>query len=113
MEVRNTRNDNLHNNQFSAILDTGADYTLIPHNLTESLRLKTNGRKTINIRGDFVQRPTYQLEITFDDKISHSIKAISCEDRLTQGYIILGRNLLNRFDIEFPGRKLVYFIKNP
>ncbi len=90
------------------LLDTGADITIIPKFAVENLDL------------DYTQSPEIRLE-DFEGKKSIAQSAdlfLFFEEQkfrarfplIEQSYGIIGRNILNRFKIEFDGQNLLWKI---
>lgn len=90
-----------------AILDTGADFTLCSMELISLLNAPVFGkRKSIPIRllGNKFQSPPYRLSISLDGITFVIIKVYYCPEPMSTP-LLIGRNYLNRYLIEFDGPK--------
>ena len=94
-----------------AILDTGADATLVPIPFLIKLNLKSAGsyqdiafgdNKTIGI--------PYQVDFSFAQYTLPKFKVFGCPESALGELIIVGRDLLNQYRIEFDGPKLEFKI---
>lgn len=108
--------NNLKNNkylQYDAILDTGSDVTLIPASIISKLNPPKIGRGKIikkpqGLGGIEIGILPHRIQLGFNEHTLIRVKAWSCWDNSLDGFIILGRNFLNRYKITFNGidRKL-------
>lgn len=93
-----------------ALIDTGADLTVIPHSVAIELALKKFSERPMGtaIRGQGGLRPIYKatltfLEFTFND---HPMVALD-RDR----YMLIGRDILNQYRATFDGPNLQFSIE--
>ena len=94
-----------------AILDTGADATLVPLTFLVKLNLKPAGfyeeiffgdKKTIGI--------PYQVDFSFAQYNLSNFQVFGCPVDALGELIIVGRDLLNQYRIEFDGPNLKFTI---
>ncbi|MGK7928315.1 MAG: peptidase A2A retrovirus catalytic [Spirulina sp.] len=113
LKLINPNNTQL-SNLGDGILDTGADCTLVPISLIAELNLKKLGRSDEFISSvgerEIITVP-YRIAIAFPHKHPIKTKIYACPDPATKGFIIIGRNILNRYCITFNGRKRFFTIE--
>lgn len=86
------------------ILDTGSDVTLVPLPLIMRLNIKAAGR-FINIpfSGVVTVGVSYEVGLIFDKYALSPIRVYGSPVDAMGEYLIIGRDLLNRYRIEFDG----------
>lgn len=104
--VSNVRNRRLHRT-FPALLDTGGDITAIPNYCKQSLKLYPIKQMYIEgIHGARTPIYVYAVHFTFAELVVPRLEVI-----LTPlEFIVMGRDLLNRFDIHLYGPQLLFEI---
>ena len=100
--VKNIRNNNLIRT-YDAILDTGADITLVSFSVISQIQpIPTKDEISFKVLGRELQSKPYRLSISLDDS-TRGIKVYACPDNILGADILLGRNYLNRYLVEFDG----------
>lgn len=99
-----------------AILDTGADCTLVPFSAIAKLQPKPLIRGSHNqivygVGKTKIITVPYRILIAFNQVNFLKIKVYACPDDNTDCLIILGRNFLNRFCITFNGLEKLFIIE--
>jgi hypothetical protein len=100
-----------------AILDTGADYTLLPLELVrDDLKLlPVDSQKNIRFKGvgshEF-ESPMFVIGFSFDNKNYIKVKVAALSRNIIGEEIIVGRNILNHYIINFDAPKLVFTISD-
>ena len=97
------------------ILDTGADCTLMPFSIISQIQAKNliRGRHQKIVYGVGKQKiitVPYRVLIGFNHRDFIKIKVYACPDDDTNGFIIIGRNFLNRYCITFDGKNRLFEI---
>ncbi|MCC5896408.1 MAG: hypothetical protein JJU32_00630 [Phormidium sp. BM_Day4_Bin.17] len=87
-----------------ALLDTGADFTHVPIRFLRSIEVKATGQSKsfLGFGGEKESTP-YVISINLDAK-SFETEVWSWD----QDFVILGRDLLNEYCVEFDGPKLEF-----
>ena len=115
LQLKNLDNSGLVVQQ-DAILDTGADCTLVPFSAIAKLQPKSLLRGGSNQviygvgKSNIITVP-YRILIAFDQVNFLKIKVYACPDNSTDEFIIVGRNFLNRFCITFNGLEKLFVIE--
>jgi Retroviral aspartyl protease len=108
-------NDNLImiNNISNAILDTGSDCTLFPYSIISRIQPKPIGslsKQSFRGLGTKISGIPYRIGIGFEENLIIKITVFACPDDVLQNEIIIGRNFLNQYRIEFNGPKRIFLI---
>jgi hypothetical protein len=109
VKFRNIDNTKINPVTFAAILDTGSDLTLVPYQMISQLQAVAIDRKQqVPFRGlgRTAQGLAYRLEVSLVEDIFLGAKVIAIPDDIMQGEVIIGRNILNRYNINFNGSQL-------
>jgi Retroviral aspartyl protease len=112
-KFRNIDNPKINPVTFAAILDTGSDLTLVPYQMISQLQAVAIDRKQqVPFRGlgRTAQGLAYRLEISLVEDIFLGAKVIAIPDDIMQGELIIGRNILNRYNINFNGPQLWFSV---
>jgi Retroviral aspartyl protease len=113
VKFRNIDNPKINPVTFAAILDTGSDLTLVPYQMISQLQAVAIDRKQqVPFRGlgRTAQGLAYRLEISLVEDIFLGAKVIAIPDDIMQGEVIIGRNILNRYNINFNGPQLWFSV---
>jgi hypothetical protein len=115
LQLKNLDNSDLVVQQ-DAILDTGADCTLVPFSAIAKLQPKSlirgsNNQIVYGVGKSKIITVPYRILIAFDHVNFLKIKIYACPDDSTDRLIIVGRNFLNRFCITFNGLEKLFVIE--
>jgi hypothetical protein len=97
----------------NAILDTGSDITLFPFSLISKVEAKSIGHNSVQPfrgLGTEIKGVPYRIGIGFEEKLIIKVKVFACPDHQLENEIIIGRNFLNRYQIEFNGPARTFLI---
>jgi hypothetical protein len=111
----NPDNSSMTANSGCGILDTGSDLTIVSFGIISQLQATaTDKQKAIPFRGlgRSTQGIPYRVGMSFDGTAFFGVKVIAIPDDVLSGEVIIGRNILNRYAIEFDGPNLVFKITN-
>ena len=88
-----------------ALIDSGADMTVIPKWVTQQLQLKYVDEISV-IGYDGISKKTfvYSVKIIFDNLGDFIIKTIISDNE----YILIGRDILNRWSLFLKGRNRIF-----
>jgi hypothetical protein len=87
---------------FPAQLDTAADCTVIPQDLVSQLDLQPTGSKLVQgFAGVIQQRTTFGVSLQFRGHEQRVLLNCIADD--AEPYVLIGRDMLNRFRIQFDG----------
>jgi len=87
-----------------AFLDTGSDITLVP--LDALVQISAKVARTPNVYGVGGKKTTvyaYYVAFTMDNHTLPLVPVYGCPIDATGGYILVGRDLLNQYCIQFDG----------
>jgi predicted aspartyl protease len=95
--------------EIAALVDSGADRTVIPSRFVSGLGLVQMGQLTIaGFGGQISQSPTYLVEVTIRKAKPVVVVALASEG---ESYVLLGRDVLNHFRVVLDGPQLVVEIE--
>jgi predicted aspartyl protease len=87
-----------------AQLDTGADLSVIPGRLVDELQLvPLDSVAALGFGGHLLTLPTFLVELQIKDMTPVTVKVLASQD---ESYVLLGRDVLNRFSIVLDGPNL-------
>jgi hypothetical protein len=95
------------------ILDSGSDLTIVSYTVISKLQATAIDRQqSISFRGlgRSSQGIAYRVGMSFDGIDFFRAKVIAVPDDVLNDEIIIGRNILNRYEITFDGPNLVFRI---
>ena len=98
----------------SAFLDTGADCTLVPFDLLVRVQAQVAGASE-QILGTAQQTTSvvpYFVGMSFDCYFHPVIRVRGCPNEVLGGIILIGRDLLNQYCIEFNGPEKICTIQS-
>jgi hypothetical protein len=96
-----------------SILDTGSDLTIVSYTVISKLQATAIDRQqSISFRGlgRSSQGIAYRVGMSFDGENFFRAKVIAVPDDVLNDEIIIGRNILNRYEVTFDGPNLVFRI---
>jgi predicted aspartyl protease len=94
-----------------AQIDTAADMTVVPGPLARELSLIEFGsQETIGFGGHVIDVPVYYVTVSMHNFPPISLRVLACED---EPFVLLGRDVLNRYQIVFDGPAGVLEIAAP
>ena len=96
---------------FRALLDSGADVSVLPPTVVEGLNLYATESRDLEAFDDGVQRrhaaDLYEVHIALPGGVAQgNLQALGHEFVLGQEYIILGRDVLNMWRVTLDGPRL-------
>lgn len=95
----------------SAILDTGSDCTLIPIPLLQRVNARIVARAIqIPVGGVIAVAIPYVVGMAFDQYHLPALRVFGCSESDIGDMLLIGRDLMNRYRIEFDGPKLEFKI---
>ncbi len=93
----------------SAILDTGSDCTLIPIPLLQRVNARIVGKAIrVPVCGVAASAIPYVVGMFFDQHHISALKVFGCAETDIDGMPLIGRDVMNRYRIEFDGPKLEF-----
>jgi hypothetical protein len=95
------------------ILDTGSDLTIVSYTVISKLQATAIDRQqSISFRGlgRSSQGIAYRVGMSFDGEDFFRAKVIAVPDDVLNDEIIIGRNILNRYEVTFDSPNLVFRI---
>jgi predicted aspartyl protease len=99
-----TPNGNPSGVEVPALIDTGADFSVIPGRLVDDLGLvPLDWAQAIGFGGQLLTLPTFLVELRIRQLNPFTIKVLASPD---ESYALLGRDVLNRFRISLDGPNL-------
>ena len=96
-----------------AILDTGSDVTLVSFSTISKLQAKGLRRKElVPFKGlsREIEGIPYRIKFSFDNDKYFNVLVLAVPDCELNGETIIGRNILNRYEINLDGRSEVFTI---
>jgi len=94
-----------------AILDTGSDCTLIPLPLLMQVNARIMGRSIrIPVAGEKAIAIPHLVGLQFDQYRFAGVEVFGCSIDDIGELLIIGRDLMNRYRIEFDGQSLAFTI---
>ncbi len=99
------------------ILDTGSDFTLVSPELINKLQPTSIGlHKSVQLQGivdkAIVTGVPYIIGINIYNQVFDRVKVFCCANLDIGEYVLIGRNLLNRYRIIFDGCKRKIFLES-
>jgi hypothetical protein len=92
-----------------AQIDTAADLSVIPGRFVEELHLvPLDSVSALGFGGHLVTLPTFLVELQVRDLTPATVKVLASHD---EPYVLLGRDVLNRFTILLDGPNLVIEVR--
>jgi predicted aspartyl protease len=92
-----------------AQIDTAADLSVIPGRLIEELQLvPLDSVSALGFGGHLVTLPTFLVELQIRELDPVTVKVLASHD---EPYVLLGRDILNRFAILLDGPNLVLEVR--
>lgn len=90
-----------------ALIDTGADFSVIPHKVAILLGLRQFSEKEVigSMGGDPQTRPIFKADLTFLDFSISNQPLVSLERRI---HMLIGRDILNQYKTVFDGPNLQF-----
>jgi hypothetical protein len=93
------------------ILDTGSDCTLVPISLLQRIKGRVVDRAIkIPACGQVMTAIPYAIGLTFDHHVLSALIVFGCADDGLDGYVIVGRDVMNGYRIEFNGMEKSFTI---
>jgi hypothetical protein len=93
------------------ILDTGSDCTLVPLPLLVRLTAKVAGRSiAIPVGGVKTVGIPHYVGLLMSDRLCSPIRVFGCPESEIGEFLIIGRDVLNQYRIEFDGLRLTFSI---
>lgn len=91
-----------------ALLDSGADITVIPEQIVQQLQLRYVDEITVS-GYDGVPKQTflYSVKLIFNDLGDFIVRAIASNN----DHVLVGRDILNKWSLLLEGRKKIFEIK--
>jgi len=93
-----------------ALIDTGSDFTVIPHHVAVFLSLRKYTDRPVGgaMGGPGISRPVFKADLRFLDFSFSNHPMVSLEDRI---HMLIGRDILNKYTTTLHGRDLQFFIE--
>ena len=92
-----------------AILDTGSDCTLVPLDILMQVKARAIDRALrIPVCGELVLAVPYAVGLKFDRYEISSCVVLGCVGSAIEDTVILGRDVMRRYRIEFDGVRSVF-----
>jgi hypothetical protein len=94
------------------ILDTGSDVTVVSMSLVSSLKARSikATASPFKLLGEIVSGVPFFMKLSFDNSTFIKSKVFAVPDRVLNGEVIIGRNVLNRYVITFDGLEKIFTI---
>jgi hypothetical protein len=93
-----------------AQLDTGADFSVVPSSLVERLRLvQLDETPVAGYGGHVTVEPTYLIGIAVQPYAPVIVRVVASRE---EPFVLLGRDVLNQFEIVLDGPRLVLEIRS-
>lgn len=87
--------------ELPALVDTGADTTVVPLQVVESLGLPPlDEMPTVGFGGQLTFIPTFLIRLRLRGLVEMSVEVLASPD---ESYVLLGRDVLNRFKLTLDG----------
>jgi predicted aspartyl protease len=95
--------------EFPAQLDTAADLSVIPWRIVEELQLNQLGEfEALGLGGHLVTMPTFLVQIQLRGMPAQMVRVLASPE---EPYVLLGRDVLNRFRVTLDGPSLILEIQ--
>ena len=94
------------------ILDTGSDVTVVPMSLVSNLKARSIKAETSSFKllGEIAVGVPFFVKLSFDNSHFIKSKVFAVPDKVLNGEVIIGRNVLNRYVITFDGVNKIFTI---
>jgi hypothetical protein len=93
-----------------AQLDTGADFSVVPARLVERLRLVQLDETPIaGFGGHITVEPTFLIGLAVQPYAPDIVRVVASRE---EPFVLLGRDVLNRFEIVLDGPRLVFEVRS-
>jgi predicted aspartyl protease len=101
--------DRISSVEYPAQLDTAADLSVVPWRIVEELQLDQLGEiEALGFGGHLMTMPTFLVQIQLRGLAPQVVEVLASAE---EPYVLLGRDVLNRFRVTLDGRNLVLEIE--
>ena len=95
--------------EYPAQLDTAADLSVIPFRIVDEVKLDQLGEfEAIGLGGHLMTFPTFLVQVQLRGLSAQVVKVLASPE---EPYILLGRDVLNRFRVTLDGPNMVLEIE--